>query len=1111
MLLGGSAAYFIRGILPTLLHRVNPLYAAQTIEQNKPSVRNSLINFLLLRNERDQVPRAVYQALEYRAAGDLTTIPADTVVDRINVIRLGYVFVAVLVLAAIYLLVSPKNPIPSAARFLLPWATIDAPTRVVFSDVQPKDHRAFHGDRVTISAEVAGLAEGEPVRMFYTTADRQSVDSAVTMALPQGGYKYECVFPPDELGLQQDLTYFLAAGDAKTRVYSITVHVAPTIRVKSTELEYPTYTGLKSRVFEDLGDVRALEGTRVVVTGEANLPVKSAEIDLDCTGRQMIRMDVKDQTAVGSFTIRPNPTDPRRPGHTSYQLRFVDTDGNQNRRPIRHQIEMVLDLPPRVSFVDGPGQPIQVPADAKVEFTISAEDPDFALRRVAFVAQKGGRSLPIRPILEKKSPEKPHAGPFEDKYQFSPADFDLNPGDEIVYYAVAEDNKEPVPNRARTEQNTILIVDPQGNQDAGEQLQDQPQEGTGPDQRDPEQPQDQDQKPQEEGQESQEGEGESESESKNKSENTEGGQGESGMEESGENQEQPGREETAQEGSESEKQEAQKPKPGEEADPSKSGREQQEASRDGEESQAEEGTQPQEGERQTQDQQGEGSAGGPAQGEDRTADPADSQDRQQDPSAKPGEATRPSEPIDGESNPGDAFEEILKHRQESPNEQEGGDPRQDPTMGSRDPSQAQGEQTEKKPSDAEQGKVDGESPGTTRDPDQEQAPEPRTGEEEGAPEEVKQERGDPGESGAEKGDRGGENVEKKDDLETEATPDPARQEGKGDNRGDDPSVDKGTKEDPADSGGDEGEEDPNRQKRVGDASTGEADRERHEAKDENDSSATGDTSGDRSGEAEEGGGMRSNQEGAGAAGQSEPSDAGGSKSEEKGDGETGARGGDQAESDRQPSEGQGEKIEGEGSGTKSSPAAQSGSRDQQGEPSDPSQSEGQGDAGQQPGGATSADPSGGRGMTRQPGGSRPGDPDSLPPEAEDVADAANREYSDKAVNLALEHLKDQIAKEEPELLDRLGWSKEDANRFLENWRKMQSEARSDPDGATKWEKALESLGLRPKRTSLQGGRTPTDQLRRLRDAGRFEPPPEWAEQFRAYTEGASGTSHSGTD
>ena len=1132
LLVVGAVVYFVRGILPTLLNRINPLFAAQTIENNKPTVRNSLINFLLLRGEREHVPRPIYQALENRAAGDLSTIPAETVVDRINVIRLGYVLIAILVAAAAYLLISPKNPLTSAARVLMPWAAIDAPTRVVIGDVEPKDHFAFHGDRVTISAEVQGLVEDEPVQLFYTTADGQSVDRAVTMGIPEGSYKYETLFPADELGLQQDLTYYLAAGDAKTPVYHINVRVAPTIRVKSTKLEYPDYTGLKSRVFEDLGDIRALEGTRVVVTGEANLPIKWAKIDLDCTGSRPISMKVDDQTATGRFTIRPNPDNPGRPEHDSYQLLFGDVEGNKNRRPIRHRIEMLVDQPPRISFVEGPKEPIRLPADGAVEFKIAAEDPDFALRRVLFVAQRGGRSLPIRPLMEKRAPEKGHAGPFEGAYRFSPAEFNLKPGDEVVYYAVAADNKEPAANRSETEQNSILIVEPsrdekkeqespedQGQQDRQDQRKGEKPPKEQPDQQKEDQEQKQDEQQSQEDDKQDSGEGEqSQAEDQEKAD-----EGESASK-SDSDQGNP-----SQDASDSDQpKDNQQPKPGGEAEAGKQGNQ---GKQEGEQGEAQEGGQSQDG----QGQQGQPNGGRPQGGKKPSADgqspdgpqqntkssgepgqesnsrpgkPGDNQNRQTDPSAEPGEGSQPRGPIDGESNPGDAFEEILKHRRKEQSETPPGQQRPDGKSHKGGPDQEPGSQrnTEKRPSDAQQGSVDGETPQTPDD--KKDDAEPRQGEEKPSGDEVKQEQGGPGESGSDKGDRGAGNMGKKTDLGTESTPDAAREDKGGDNRGDDPSVDKAVKEgDPTNLGGKEDAKDPQRQKQVGDASTGEKNpRQRSPNKDEKNSqtNATGDTSGDRSGDSEEGGGQRSNQDGAGAAGQSEPSDAGGSKSEEKGEGETGKRGGDQAESKHGPSEGEGKKTEGEGSDAQGNEKGTPSSGNKQGKQSDGQKSDQQGTPGGQPGGTTSDSPSGTQGVSKMPGGGgQPGDPAETPPSPEQE-DAANREYSEEAVNLALEHLKDQMKEQDPELLDRLGWTKEEASQFLKNWEKMRREAKADDAAKTEWEKAIESLGLRPKRTAIKGGKTPTDQLRRLHDAGRFTPPPEWAEQFRAYTEGASG-------
>ena len=145
-LLGGGGYYFVRCVLPLLVHRINPIFAAHTIEQSRPSLKNSLINFLLMRSRRREVSAVVYNALENRAAADLAQVPAETAVDRSGVIRLGYLLAAVLAVCCLYMVLSPKSPLASAARVLWPWAGIQAPTRVTIEEVKPGDVTAFHGD-----------------------------------------------------------------------------------------------------------------------------------------------------------------------------------------------------------------------------------------------------------------------------------------------------------------------------------------------------------------------------------------------------------------------------------------------------------------------------------------------------------------------------------------------------------------------------------------------------------------------------------------------------------------------------------------------------------------------------------------------------------------------------------------------------------------------------------------------------------------------------------------------------------------------------------------------------------------------------------------------------
>lgn len=120
-----------------------------------------------------------------------------------------------------------------------------------------------------------------------------------------------------------------------------------------------------------------------------------------------------------------------------------------------------------------------------------------------------------------------------------------------------------------------------------------------------------------------------------------------------------------------------------------------------------------------------------------------------------------------------------------------------------------------------------------------------------------------------------------------------------------------------------------------------------------------------------------------------------------------------------------------------------------------------------------------------------------------MAIEANKEYAEKATDLALEYLEDQMKKSEPnqELLDRLGWSQQDLERFLRRWQQMKAGAnesgKSGEEARHELDDALKSLGLRPSRTSIQGGGTPSDTLRQT-ESIRTAPPAAWRERFQEY-------------
>jgi hypothetical protein len=120
------------------------------------------------------------------------------------------------------------------------------------------------------------------------------------------------------------------------------------------------------------------------------------------------------------------------------------------------------------------------------------------------------------------------------------------------------------------------------------------------------------------------------------------------------------------------------------------------------------------------------------------------------------------------------------------------------------------------------------------------------------------------------------------------------------------------------------------------------------------------------------------------------------------------------------------------------------------------------------------------------------------------ADAANLEYSRKATEMVLKHLKDEEHNPDPELFDKLGWSKEDLAEFLRRWDALEKSAAQSPQGKRELDEALRSLGLRDPNNRRRAGGKVSDNQRDVRDAGnRTSPPARYRDLFDAFRKGAA--------
>lgn len=167
----------IRWLVPLVRYRVNLVYAARAIEREHPELHNDLVNTVLVKAHPEANPAKVVRSLERRTAKQLADVPVEAVIDRTVPLRLAYVLAALVGLAGLYELAAPKSLLVSAARLLAPWVGWAAPSRVRIepprlawrmpAEQGPLDE-ALDRRRISVEAGSATLVRG---RQLVVAAD----------------------------------------------------------------------------------------------------------------------------------------------------------------------------------------------------------------------------------------------------------------------------------------------------------------------------------------------------------------------------------------------------------------------------------------------------------------------------------------------------------------------------------------------------------------------------------------------------------------------------------------------------------------------------------------------------------------------------------------------------------------------------------------------------------------------------------------------------------------------------------------------------------------------------------------------------------------------------
>ncbi|HEX3316122.1 MAG TPA: hypothetical protein VHR72_14590 [Gemmataceae bacterium] len=461
-----AAAFVLLGgwTLIRYLTRVNPYFAARRLEETIPDAKNSLINWLDLRDDA-QIPPAIYQAVGLRAAKDVESADPELVVSTKETTRLGITIgVFALALGLMFLFV-PHQFRSLLGRAMMPFAAAPVPPPTIITLVKPANGDAVvaANTRVDILAIIEGqIADaGTPeAPALHFRNDPTDVFQRVPLEENRDGWGVRLT--PEQI--RSGLTYKLTAGLASTPEHRLTVRTQAFVSEFEVTYRYRAYrkappeTVVFPNVTAHVPSFLERRGTEVDLTIRTNTSIAKGYLKFESAGKNWFAqgMPVAEDPKALRFQFSLD-----RSGTVRVEFEAPGGERNTDRDP--YDIRVLDDDAPSVKLVE-PGKDIAAPANGTLLLVGKAFD-DFGVTGLTLKVRVPGKKDPIaqpyraRKAFQFKDGTYPSAIEYFDTLHLDR--LQLAAGTELEYWLEATDNCDyPKPNVGKSATYKLKLVTP---------------------------------------------------------------------------------------------------------------------------------------------------------------------------------------------------------------------------------------------------------------------------------------------------------------------------------------------------------------------------------------------------------------------------------------------------------------------------------------------------------------------------------------------------------------------------------------------------------------------------------------------------------------------------
>lgn len=427
LFLVGSAGYIIvRKFVPLWEKGLSGDEAAVLVEKKYPHLNNILINSLQLGRQKvvssgEIVALIVREA--YSKTKKLNFYKALRVKKSLKL--MSYTFLLVCI-CAIYIHFFPTYWKNGFVRILNPFSGKQAIRRTSLEVFPSINSSVLNGADFEVQLTAKGKIPDSAFIYYQVKGEKHSFE---TMEKDKENpsrftYKFKKTVKP--------FTYYIKAGDAKTKSFDVSVVYPPFVSSIDMRVIYPDYMNKGDEEIKDSsGNLSVIKGSSVIMAVSINKKLSEME------GAQMV-INADEQKIVPFHTDFANELYKLKfvaDQSFSYRIKLKDKKGFENSESIIYVVDIVEDKVPLVE-IEAPESDIKISEKATVGVRVAAQD-DYGLTRVELMYSINGGEK--RKIILRKS-DLPSVTDVAISYLWDIESLGLSQGDVVRYWINVFDN-----------------------------------------------------------------------------------------------------------------------------------------------------------------------------------------------------------------------------------------------------------------------------------------------------------------------------------------------------------------------------------------------------------------------------------------------------------------------------------------------------------------------------------------------------------------------------------------------------------------------------------------------------------------------------------------------